>query len=229
MAILGKIPEGDPDLITYPTELLRTNKPDQQNNTFWFPTPENPDNTEDHTSIQTRILEELRELKQKEQLNPKDDNESRIEFLEGIDWTDTLLTETEKQAVENFVVEHNDIFARHRMDIGMNTEIKVRLTPKDDKAVYNQNLPMLIHLKEDLFDELALMHKYWIITVLFFSKYVSPVSFAQRKPNGELRLPVDLRKINTLIADDYTNNKYPVSTLSDAAQHLGGKITILQA
>ena len=46
---------------------------------------------------------------------------------------------------------------------------------------------------------------------------------AQRKPNGKLRLFVDLRKINTLIADDYTNNNHTVSTLSDAAQHLAGK------
>ena len=37
--ILSMIPEGDPDLVTYLTELLRTNKPDQQNNIFWFPTP----------------------------------------------------------------------------------------------------------------------------------------------------------------------------------------------
>ena len=74
--ILSMIPGGDPDLITYLAELLRTNKPDQQNNTFWFPTPENPGNIEDHTPIQTRILKELRELKQKEKLNPKDDIES---------------------------------------------------------------------------------------------------------------------------------------------------------
>ena len=48
-------------------------------------------------------------------------------------------------------------------------------------------------------------------------------SFAQRKPNGRLRLLVDLRKINNLITEDYTNNNYPVSTLSDAAQHMAGK------
>ena len=65
----------------------------------------------------------------------------------------TLLTETEKQAVEVFLVDYHDIFARHRMDIGMNTEFKVKLTPKDDKAVYSQNLPMPIHLKEDLIVE----------------------------------------------------------------------------
>ena len=135
MAMLSMIPEGDPDLNTYLTELLRTNKPNQQTNTFWFPTPENPGNTEEHTPIQTRILKELRELQQKEKLNPKDDNESRIEFLKRFDWTDTLLNENEKHAVEDILVEYQDIFARHRMDIGLNTEFKVRLTPKDDKAV----------------------------------------------------------------------------------------------
>ena len=104
----------------------------------------------------------------------------------------------------------------------MNTEFKVKITPKDDKAVYSQSLPNPVHLKEDLIVELALMHKYGIITVLPFSKYASPI-FAQRKPNGKLRLLLDLRKINSLIADDYTNNSHPISTLSDAAQHLAGK------
>ena len=34
---------------------------------------------------------------------------------------------------------------------------------------------------------------------------------------------MDLRKINSLIADDNANNNHPVSTLSDAAQNLAGK------
>ena len=133
-----------------------------------------------------------------------------------------FLQKQKKQAIEGILVEYHGILARHRMDIGNNTEFKVKLTPKDDKAVYSQSLPMPITLKEDLFVELALMHKYGIITVLSFSKYASPI-FAQRKPNGNLRLLVDLRKINSLIAYDYTNNNHPVSTLSDAAQHLTGK------
>ena len=54
----------------------------------------------------------------------------------------------------------------------MDTKFKVKLTPKDNKAVFSQNLPMPIH---------------------------SP------------------------IADDYTNNNHPVSTLSDAAQQLAEK------
>ena len=216
------VPEGDPDLITYLTKLLRTNEPDQHNNTFWFPTPENPGNTEDRSPIQTRILKELREWQQKEKLNPKDDIQSQMEFLKRFDWTDTLLTETEKQSIEDILVEYHDIFARHRIDVVKNTEFKVKLTPKVDKAVYGQSLPMPTLLKKDLIVELALMHKYGTITVLPFSKYASPI-FAHRKPNGKLRLLVDLKKINTLIADDYTNNNHSVSTLSDAAQHLVGK------
>ena len=79
----------------------------------------------------------------------------------------------------------------------MKLEFKEKLTPKNDIAVYSKNLPMQIHLKENLIVELALMHKYGIITVLTFSKYASRI-FAQRKPNGKLRLFVDLRKNNSL-------------------------------
>ena len=104
-AILSVFPEGDPELTTYQSELLRTNKPEQQSNTFWFPTPKNPGNIEDHTPIQTRILEELRELQEKEKLNPKGDVESRMKNSKQFDWTDTLLTETKKHAVENILVE----------------------------------------------------------------------------------------------------------------------------
>ena len=69
---------------------------------------------------------------------------------------------------------------------------------------------------------LLLMHKYGVITVLPFWKYASPI-LAQKKRNRKLRLLVDLRKINSLIADDNTNNNHLVSTLSDAAQNLSGR------
>ena len=92
----------------------------------------------------------MNELKDKEELNPQESTESRNKFLKRFDWTDTLLTETEKQAIQDILVDYHDIFARHRMDIGMNTEFKVKLFPKDDKVVYSQSLPMPIHLKEDL-------------------------------------------------------------------------------
>ena len=108
------------------------------------------------------------------------------------------------------------------MDIRMNTKSEVKVTPKDDKVVFSQNIPMPIYLKEDLIVVLALLYKYGINTVLPLSKYACPI-FTQKKPNGKLRFLVDLRKINSLIADDFNNNNHPVSFLSDAAQHLAGK------
>ena len=98
----------------------------------------------------------------------------------------------------------------------------MKLTPNDDRPAYSQSLPTPINLKDDITVELALLHKYGIITTLPFSKYASPI-FAQRKPNGSLRLLVDLRKINNLISEDYANNNHPVSTLSGAAQNMAGK------
>ena len=183
MAIFSMTPQGDPDLTAYLNELLRTNKSEQQTDTFWLTTPENPGKPEDHTPIQTRILKELNELKDNETLYPQESTESRNKFLRRFDWTDTLLTETEKQAIEDIAVDYHDIFARHRLDIGLNMEFKVKLTPKDDEAVYSQSLPMPNHLNEDLIVELSLMQKYGIITVLHFSKYASPIfaEEAQRK------------------------------------------------
>ena len=74
VAILSMIPQSDPDLTAYLNELLRTKKPEQQNNTFWFPTPENLGKLDDHTSNQTSILKEVNELEDKEKLNPQAQN-----------------------------------------------------------------------------------------------------------------------------------------------------------
>ena len=210
------------DAIHYINGLLKTSKTNEVNETYWFPTPQNPGNEREHTPIQTRILNEIRELEQLEKLNPLENTASRKQFPSNFDWTDSSLQPDAKQAVENLLVEFHDIFARHRFDIGINTEFKVQLTPLDNRPAYSQSRPASINLKDDVLVELALLHKYGIIATLPFSKYDSPI-FAQRKPNGKLRLLVDLRKINTLIADDYINNNHPVSTLTDVAQHMAGK------
>ena len=210
------------DAIHYINSLLKTSKTDKVNETYWFPTTQNPGNEEEHTPIQTRILNELRELEQLEKLNPLEDTDSRNQILSTFDWTDSTLQPDAKQAVENLLVEFHDIFARHRFDIGINTEFKVQLTPLDNRPAYSQRLPAPINLKDNILVELALLHKHGIITTLPFSKYASPI-IAQRKPNGKLRFLVNLRKINTLIADDYINNNHPVNILTDAALHMAGK------
>ena len=118
MAALNMIQQDDPDLTVYLTDFLITTKPEQQNNTFWFQTLENPGRPEDHTPIQTLILKESIELKEKEKLNREESTDSRNKFLKQFDWTDTLPTETEKQANEDILVNYHDIFARHRMALG---------------------------------------------------------------------------------------------------------------
>ena len=214
--------ENEEDAIYYVSSLLKANRNNDQYEQYWFPTPENPGDEDSHTPIQRRILQELRNLQEAEQLDPQNDEESRHKFLSNFDWKDSMLQQHEIKKIESLLVEYHDIFARHRFDIGMNEEFTVKLTPKDDSPAYSQSLPTPVNLKEDILVELALLHKYGIITTLPFSKYASPI-FAQKKPNGKLRLLVDLRKINNLISDDYINNNHPVSTLTDAAQHMAGK------
>ena len=206
----------------YINELLKVPSQNSEQESYWFPTPEDPGDPTTYTPIQQRIYTELLELEQLEKLNPQDSETSKESFLSNFDWSDTTLSREQRQQIEEILMEFHDIFARHRFDIGTNREFKVKRTPNDDRPAYSQNLPTPINLKDDITVELALLHKYGIITTLPFSKNASPI-FAQRKPKGRLRLLVYLRTINNLITENYINNNHPVSTLSDAAQHMAGK------
>ena len=210
------------DAIIYINELLKTSEKPSHNQNFWFPTPDNPGDPTTHTPIQNRILREIKELEEIQKLNPNNSDEERKAFLQNFKFDNSQLSENDNKDIEENLIEFSDTFARHRLDIGINHDFKIKLTPKTDEPVYSQSLPCPINLKEDLTVALALMHYFGIITTLPFSKYASPI-FAQRKQNGRLRLLVDLRKLNNLISDDYINNNHPVSTLTDAAQHLAGK------
>ena len=152
------------DAIHYINSLLKTSNTKKVVETYWFPTPQNRGNEREHTPIQTRILSELRELEQLEKLNPLEDTASRKQFLSNFHWTGSTLQPDAKKAVENLLVEFHDIFARHRFDIGINTEFKVLRTPLDNRPAYSQNLSAPINLKDDILEELALLHKYGIIT-----------------------------------------------------------------
>ena len=76
----------DPDDIRmYVKELMKSNTNAHIDENFWFPTPENPENQGEHTPIQRRILNEIRELIKKEDLDPTNE-ESRKRFLEMFKW-----------------------------------------------------------------------------------------------------------------------------------------------
>ena len=171
----------------YINELLKVSSQNPEQEYYWFPTPEDRGGPITYTPIQQRIYTELLELKQLKKLNPQDNEASKESFLSNFDWSDTTLSPEERQQIEEILIEFHDIFARIRFDIGTNREFKVKLTPNNDRPAYSQSLPTPINLKDDITVELALLHKYGIITTLPFSNYASPI-FAQRKPNGRLRL-----------------------------------------
>ena len=78
----------------------------------------------------------------------------RTKFLSMFKWDNSLITGKDRDNIEPTIVEFNDIFARHRIDIEMNTQFKVSLTPKDDKPVYTQSLPEPLNHNDDLTVEL---------------------------------------------------------------------------
>ena len=222
-AALRVLSENDSeDAFTYINTLLKTSDSPSPNQKFWFPTPDNPGDPTSHTPIQSRILREIHELEEIRKLDPAASLNDCEVFLKHFIWNNSQLTPEDQKDMEQILVEYNNIFARHMLDIGINHEFKIKLTPKTDKPVYSKSLPCPINLKEDLTVELALMHYFGIITILPFRKYASLI-FAQRKANRRLHLLVDLRKINNLLSDDYINNKHPFRTLADASQHLAGK------
>ena len=64
----------------YLNQLMETNQPADEQQTYWFPTREQPGDPETYTPIQQRIYDELMELKQLEQMNPSEGEESRTKF-----------------------------------------------------------------------------------------------------------------------------------------------------
>ena len=171
--------ENEEDAIYHISSLLKANRKNDQYKQYWFPTPENPGDGTTHTPIQQRILEELRYLQNLEQLNPHDDAKSRRKFLSTFDWKDSMLQQHEIRHIETLLVDFHDIFARHRFDIGVNEEFTVKLTPKDESPAYSHSLPTPVNLKEDILVELALLHKYGIIT--HYHSQSVPVQYSRRK------------------------------------------------
>ena len=158
-------------------------KSEETNETFWFPTPQEPGYEAHHTAIQKRRLQELKALQNLEQLNPQDNQESRKQFLSNFHWTGSKLDMAARKAIEELLVEFHDIFVRHRFNIGINNDFKIKLTPIDESLAYSQNLPTLINLKEGIALELALLHKYISTALLPHCHSVKTQFQSSRKEN----------------------------------------------
>ena len=67
--------------IQYVSSLLKTQRNSDDMEQYWFPTADNPGDGTNHTPIQKRILSELRNLQELEQLYPLENEQSRQQFL----------------------------------------------------------------------------------------------------------------------------------------------------
>ncbi len=90
-------------------------------------------------------------------MNPLNSPEEEESFLSNFVWEGSILNAHDKRRVEQLLVKNHDVFARHRLDVGINHEFLVKITPEHDKPSYAQSLPTPIYLKDDLTVGLALM------------------------------------------------------------------------
>ena len=198
MAILSMIPQGDHDLTAYLTELHRTKKPEQQNNIFPFPTawkswkawgshpktntnPQRINWTQRQRKTQsTRELRIPKQIPQTIWLDWHTSNRSREKsnwrYLGRLSW--------------HFWQKQNGYWNEHRIQGETNCERRQSsIQPKSTNANSPERRPNC-WISSDA--------QIWSHHCTAFSKYASPI-FAQRKPNGKLRLFVDLWKINSLM------------------------------
>ena len=192
-------------------------------NQVWFATPENTKDPSKLDQFNKRVYDLITDCKKKEKPDPTKSEEMKQEFLNLFDWTCTQFNEEQKNEIKKLLVKYHSIFARHRFDIGENNEFKVKLTPAHDDPLYKKSPPTPLHIKEDLKVELALLQYYGILRTLPYSKYSSPI-FAQRKPNGKMRILVDLRRINHILRHDYDQFNFPIPSMAEANSHMANKV-----
>ena len=71
------LPHNHENAAYYASILIKSTKPEDFKEKYWFPTPEDPGDPQHYTLIQKRISSELLNLQELEQLNPQDNPESR--------------------------------------------------------------------------------------------------------------------------------------------------------
>ena len=106
-------------------------------NGFWFPTHETNPDTSKMSEVEKRIYDELVKFKNFEAIEPLSKNEDR-KIFNAFKWSDSVLSDKDKERTEQILVEFNDIFTRHRLDIGYTHKFSIKLTPDTNRPVYSK-------------------------------------------------------------------------------------------
>ena len=115
----------------------------KQENVFWFPTPETNRDSSKMSAVGKRIYDELVNFTNLEAIQPLLKNGDRKTFLNSIKWSDSVLSDKDKERPEQLLVEFNNIFTRQRLDIGYTHKFSIKLSPDTD--MYTQKLRISIH------------------------------------------------------------------------------------
>ena len=122
--------------LEYVNELLKTTEKPETCEQFWFPTPAKAGDPSTDTPVQRRILRKIEELEEIRKLNPTTNQQDRQKFLENFKWDDSQLDDQDRKDIENILVEYHDIFARHRLDNGVNHDFKKTDTKKRPTSLH---------------------------------------------------------------------------------------------
>ena len=87
------------------------------------------------SEVEKRIYDELVKFKNLEAIQPLSKKEDRKTFLNAFKWSDSVLSDKDKERTEQLLVEFNDIFTRHRLDIGYTHKFSVKFTPDKQTCI----------------------------------------------------------------------------------------------
>ena len=96
-----KLLQDPDDTHMYVNELMKSSENEQSGENFWFPTPENTGNEEEHTPFQQRILKEIRELIKKEEFSPNKRPRIKEEILDMFKWEGSQIKGNDKKNSSN--------------------------------------------------------------------------------------------------------------------------------
>ena len=130
---------------------------------LWFPTPETCNFFSILTPRQREIYDQILQLQRHEKFYPKINEADKLEFLKYILWENCVINADQKRQREEFLVEYHDVLAKHRFDVGYNTELKIKKTPEHPFALYAQFPPGPILLHDESLIELGLFRNFDVI------------------------------------------------------------------
>ena len=125
-------------------EILEVLPQNPEQDTYWFPTRENPE----HTPIFNKefTMNSSNWKKGTLELKPTRWCTKRIHHLKL--WLVWHNTESRTTKSRKSLIAFNGIFARHHYDIGTNREFKVKQTPNEKRPAYSQSMPTPNKLKK---------------------------------------------------------------------------------